>query len=69
LQFQDVLQHARLTYTPQPATLNQPQENPLDDEQDEEAVAEASPLFVGPWQQKVESKTSGSQFPQDGQST
>lgn len=57
-----------VTYTPQPAALNQLQENPLDEEQDEEGIAEASPLFVGPWQQKVESKTSVSQLPQDGQS-
>ena len=48
---------------------NQDYENPLDDEQDEEGIAEVSPLFVDPRQQKVESKTSVSQLPQDGQST
>jgi hypothetical protein len=48
---------------------NQAHENPLDEEQDEEGIAEVSPLFVDPRQQKVESKTSVSQLPQDGQST
>jgi hypothetical protein len=48
---------------------NQAHENPLDGEQDEEGMVEGSPLLVDPRQQKVESKTSVSQWPQDGQCT
>jgi len=48
---------------------DQRQEKPLDGEQDEEGVAEVAPLPVDPPQQKVESRTSVSQLPQDGQET
>ena len=57
------------SFTPQPAVVNQAQENPLDGVQDEEGIAEGSPLVADPRQQKVESSTSVSQWPQDGQDT